>query len=58
MVITSQDEEFEAMNAAARFLESEFACEITISRADQDPSVTQHPKAKAAMPGKPGIVVE
>ena len=54
--ITSQDQEFDALNAAAKFLQSEFACEVEVIKADS--SQSQHAKAGAASPGRPGIVVE
>lgn len=53
-LVTSQKEELDALNDARGFFEKEFECRIEIVRAED----SQHLKAQAAMPGKPGIFVE
>ncbi|PIN75564.1 leucine--tRNA ligase [Candidatus Woesearchaeota archaeon CG10_big_fil_rev_8_21_14_0_10_36_11] len=53
-MVTSQEEECAVMNDAKKFLEKEFGCPIDIVLANE----SQHEKAKSAMPGKVGIVIE
>jgi len=50
--VTSQDEEFKAMSDAKEFLEKEFNCKVEVKKE------SDNPKAKSAMPGKIGILVE
>lgn len=52
--ITSQESELKSMQEAIRFFELEFECEIKVVLAEE----SEHPKAKSAMPGKVGILVE
>lgn len=51
-IVTSPEEEYEAMNEAKEFLEKEFSCEVKIVLK------SDHIKAKSAVPGKVGILVE
>lgn len=51
-IVTSPEEEYEAMNEAKEFLEKEFNCEVKIVLK------SDHIKAKSAVPGKVGILVE
>ncbi len=51
-IVTSQEEELIAMKEAKEFLEKEFSCNVEVSASGD------HPKAKSALPGKVGIVVE
>ncbi len=53
-IVASQEEELAAMLDAKEFLENEFGCAMTIMAAEE----SEHPKAKAVIPGKVGIVVE
>ncbi len=53
-MVTSQEEELVAIKEAQGFLESEFGCTVEIVSADE----SDEPKAKSAMPGKVGILVE
>ncbi len=53
-LITSQQEELIAITDAKEFLEQEFNCKIDIILAES----STLPKAKSALPGKIGIVVE
>ena len=53
-IVTSQEEEKQFMEEARDFLEKEFGCEIEILLGNESP----HPKAKSAVPGKVGILVE
>ena len=52
--VTSQEEEMKIITEAKKFLEKEFNCEIKIVAAEE--SVEN--KAKSAVPGKVGILVE
>jgi len=52
--VTSQEEEFNAVKEAKSFLEKEFSCKINIILAEE----SDNQKAKSAMPGKVGILVE
>ncbi|HIH11109.1 TPA: class I tRNA ligase family protein [Candidatus Woesearchaeota archaeon] len=52
--VLSADEEYTFFNGAKEFLEEEFKCTIMIVKAEDN----QHLKAKAAQPGKVGILVE
>ncbi|MBI4151570.1 leucine--tRNA ligase [Candidatus Woesearchaeota archaeon] len=54
MIVTSQEDELAVMNDAKEFLEAEFGCTVGIIAADD----SDHLKAKSAIPGKIGIVVE
>ncbi|MBT4446391.1 leucine--tRNA ligase [archaeon] len=54
LAVTSSNEEFNALQAAKSFLEQETGASIHIIKAES----SDHPKAKAAMPGRAGIVVE
>ena len=53
-LLLSQEEELEAVESAKEFLEKEFDCAIKIILADQ----SENHKAKTALPGKVGILVE
>ena len=53
-LVTSQEEELKVMEEAKEFLEKEFNCSIKIINGDD----SDNPKAKAAMPGKVGILVK
>ena len=53
-IVTSQEEELKTMQEAREFLEKEFNCEVEILLGNESP----HPKAKSAVPGKVGILVE
>jgi len=53
-MVTSQESELKSMQEAIRFFELEFECEIRVMVAEE----SSHPKAKSAMPGKVGILVE
>ena len=53
-IITYQDEELKTMQEAKEFLEKEFNCLVEIINGDE----SDHPKAKSAIPGKVGILVE
>ncbi len=53
-LITSQEEEYQTMLNAKSFLEKEFNCTIEIIKAEE----SQSSKAKSALPGKVGIIVE
>jgi leucyl-tRNA synthetase len=52
--ITSQEEEMKVMQEAKEFLEKEFSCTVEIINGDESEEI----KAKQAMPGKVGILVE
>ena len=52
LLITSQEDELMALKEAKDFLKKEFNCNVEISASGD------HPKAKSALPGKVGIVVE
>ena len=54
LFITSQYEELTALTEAKEFLEKEFSCTIEIILAEE----SQNQKAKSALPGKVGIVLE
>ncbi len=54
IIITSQEEEIQVLQEAKEFLEKEFSCTLEIINADE----SEDAKAKAAMPGKVGILVE
>ncbi len=53
-LILSQEEEFEVLRDAQEFLQQEFGGEVKIVVAEE----SEHQKARAALPGKVGIVVE
>lgn len=53
-IVLSQEEELAVLADAQEFLAKEFSCAIEIVIAEE----SQHPKSKAAMPGKVGILVE
>jgi len=53
-LVTSQEEELKVMQDAKEFLEKEFGCKVEVMVADD----SDHAKAKSAMPGKVGILVE
>ncbi|MBT4935530.1 leucine--tRNA ligase [Candidatus Woesearchaeota archaeon] len=53
-MVTSQEDEHTVMKDAQEFLEKEFGCSIEIILANE----SDHEKAKSAMPGKVGIVIE
>ena len=53
-IITYQEEEMKTIQEAKQFLEKEFNCSIKIINGNE----SDHPKAKSAMPGKVGILVE
>ncbi len=52
--VSSQEQELGVMQDAKEFLEKEFSCSVEIINADE----SEQAKAKAAMPGKVGILVE
>ncbi|MBI2573551.1 leucine--tRNA ligase [Candidatus Woesearchaeota archaeon] len=52
--VTSQDFELRCLQDAAAFFETEFNCTVLVMRGEE----STHAKAKAAAPGKVGIVVE
>jgi len=52
--ITSQEEEFLFYKDIEGFLEDLFDCDVSIKKAEE----FNHPKARIASPGKPGILVE
>jgi leucyl-tRNA synthetase len=52
--VVSQDDEFEALSEARKFLEKEFDVKVEVVRAED----SQSERASKAMPGKPGIQVE
>ncbi|MEK6846523.1 MAG: class I tRNA ligase family protein, partial [Nanoarchaeota archaeon] len=54
LLVISQDEEVRAMKEALKFLEKEFNCKVEMVLAEE----SEHPKAKSALPGKVGILVE
>jgi leucyl-tRNA synthetase len=53
-VVISQEEELQVIQGAKDFLEKEFGCVVEIQLAGE----SDDPKAKSAMPGKVGILVE
>ena len=53
-VITSQEEEFIALNDAVDFLNTEFGCKIEVVKAEE----SKEAKARQAIPGKPAILVK
>ncbi|HLC88969.1 MAG TPA: leucine--tRNA ligase [Candidatus Nanoarchaeia archaeon] len=53
-LVTSQEEEMKIMTEAKKLLEKEFNCEIKIIIAEE----SEESKAKSALPGKVGILVE
>jgi len=53
-IVLSQEEEAAVMKDARELLAQEFECAIEVIISEESP----HPKAKSAMPGKVGIVVE
>ena len=53
-LVTSQEEELKAMQEAKEYLEKEFDSKIEIVVGEE----SSNPKAKSAMPGKVGILVE
>ncbi|MBI4983452.1 leucine--tRNA ligase, partial [Candidatus Woesearchaeota archaeon] len=52
--VTSQENEVKVLNEAREFLEKEFNCAVKIIAAEE----STHPKAKSAIPGKVGILIE
>ena len=52
LCITSRKNELETIGEASEFLRKEFDCYIDV------PLASDHPKAKSAVPGKVGILVE
>lgn len=54
ILVTGQEEECTMLQEAKTFLEKEFNCAVKIIIAEE----SDHPKAKAAWPGKVGILVE
>ncbi len=52
--VTSQEDELNILNDAKEFLEKEFNCLIEIVNSDE----SNESKAKSAVPGKAGILVE
>jgi leucyl-tRNA synthetase len=52
LCITSRKRELETIGEASEFLKNEFDCYIDV------PLASDHPKAKSAVPGKVGILVE
>jgi leucyl-tRNA synthetase len=54
LLVTSQEEELKVIKEAQSFLEKEFNCPIEIFVAEE----SIHPKAKSALPGRAGILVE
>ncbi|MFH1683228.1 MAG: leucine--tRNA ligase, partial [Candidatus Woesearchaeota archaeon] len=53
-LLLSQEEELEVVESAKEFLEKEFGCSVEIVLADK----SEHHKARTAMPGKVGVLVE
>jgi leucyl-tRNA synthetase len=53
-VITSMEAEYKTLKGAAEFLSKEFDIEVEVIPGEN----TDHPKAKSALPGKVGIVLE
>ena len=53
-LVTSQEDELKVMMEAKSFLEKEYTCPVEIIVGEE----SEHPKAKSAMPGKVGILVE
>lgn len=53
-LVTSQDAERKVMEDAKTFMEDEFQCKIEMVLAED----STHPKARSAIPGKVGILVE
>jgi len=51
-LVTSAEEEFKVMEEAKEFLEKEFNCSVEVLKE------SSHDKAKSALPGKVGILVE
>ncbi len=54
LVVISPEEELKVMTEAAGMLEKEFGCKVEVILGEE----SSHPKARTAMPGKVGIVVE
>lgn len=52
--IISSGDEMDALQDALKFLSTEYSCEVTVAQEEKG----EHPKAKAALPGKPSIVLE
>ncbi len=52
--VTSPQFELKVLQDAIGFFENEFSCKVNVVRGED----SSHPKAKAALPGKVGIVVE
>lgn len=50
----SQEEEVDVLKDAQQFLESEFGGKVTVVLAEE----SEHAKARSALPGKAGILVE
>jgi len=53
-MVTSQEEEFEVVKSAKEFLENEFGCPVEVVLAEE----SEEGKAKSAIPGKVGVLVE
>ncbi len=53
-IVTSQDEEFTALDQSREMFKKEFICDVTVVKAED----SDNPKSKNAMPGKPAILVE
>ncbi|MBI2102331.1 leucine--tRNA ligase [Candidatus Woesearchaeota archaeon] len=53
-IVTSQEDEVAVMREASMFLEKEFECSVEVIAAEE----SSNTKAKGAMPGRVGIVVE
>lgn len=53
-LVLSQEQELTTITDALEFLEEEFSCKMKVLSADK----SSHPKAKGAMPGKIGVLVE
>jgi leucyl-tRNA synthetase len=52
--VLSSEEELDTLKDAREFLSAEFECEIDVYPEEDG----KHPKAKAALPGKPAIMIE
>jgi leucyl-tRNA synthetase len=53
-IVTSPAEELKVMKEASEYLEKEFSCKVELILAEE----SENPKAKSAVPGKLGILVE
>lgn len=52
--VLSSEDELDTLKDAVKFLSDEFECEIEVFPEEEG----KHPKAKAALPGKPAIMIE